>query len=424
MDGGVGIMAAIEADEREKTGIRTLRVNYNRVFGYYIEISKSFVDQVPAHYIRRQTLTNNERYITPELKELEEQVLTAKERRAALEYQIFTQLREYLAAQAPRVQIAAAAIAVVDSLCSLASVAVKNNYCKPEIAIDGTLFIRDGRHPVVEQMLKNPAMGSGQIESFVPNDTHLSANARQIALITGPNMAGKSTYIRQVALIVLMAQIGSWVPASRAQIGWVDRIFSRIGASDELAHGRSTFMVEMSETANILNNATERSLVVLDEIGRGTSTYDGLSIAWAVAETLHGAAPRGPRTLFASHYHELTQLEKTLPRLRNYAVRVKEWEDRVIFLRRVEEGSADRSYGIQVAKLAGLPPELIARAAEILSLLEKEGAELQSSLRQTLAKTGRPQKRRKPPRLADNQLSLPDVYGELTAGVVKRLCCA
>ncbi len=364
MDGGVGIMAAIEAEEREKTGIRTLRVNYNRVFGYYIEISKSFVDQVPAHYIRRQTLTNNERYITPELKELEEQVLTAKERRAALEYQIFTQLREYLAAQAPRVQIAAAAVAAVDSLCSLATVAVKNNYCRPEITLESGIFISDGRHPVVEKMLKDSL--------FVPNDTLMDGKDNLVSIITGPNMAGKSTYMRQVALIVLMAQMGSFVPAKSARIGLVDRIFTRIGASDDLASGQSTFMVEMAEMASILKYATNKSLLILDEIGRGTSTYDGMSIARAVLE--YAANPRqlGAKTLFATHYHELSVIEDQLPGIKNYNIAVKKRGDKMIFLRKIVPGATDDSFGIEVAKLAGLPNAVINRSREILQELEND----------------------------------------------------
>ena len=288
LDGGAGIMAAIETREREATGIRTLRVNYNRVFGYYIEVSKSFVDQVPEHYIRRQTLANNERYITPELKELEEQVLTAKERCTALEYQIFTQLREHLAAQNVRVQTAAAAVGIVDTLCSLATVAVKNNYCRPEITLDNTISIIDGRHPVVEKVLKDSL--------FVPNDTMLGSRDNLISIITGPNMAGKSTYMRQVALIVLMAQMGSFVPAKSATIGIVDRIFTRIGASDDLASGQSTFMVEMAEMASILKYATAKSLLILDEIGRGTSTYDGMAIARAVLEYAANPKQLGAKT--------------------------------------------------------------------------------------------------------------------------------
>ncbi len=364
MDGGASIMAAIEAEEREKTGIRTLRVNYNRVFGYYIEVSKSFVDQVPAHYIRRQTLTNNERYITPELKELEEQVLTAKERRAALEYQIFTQLREYLAAQAPRVQIAAAAVATVDSLCSLATVAVKNNYCRPEITLESGISISDGRHPVVEKMLKDSL--------FVPNDTLMDGKDNLVSIITGPNMAGKSTYMRQVALIVLMAQMGSFVPAKSARIGLVDRIFTRIGASDDLASGQSTFMVEMAEMASILKYATNKSLLILDEIGRGTSTYDGMSIARAVLE--YAANPRqlGAKTLFATHYHELSVIEDQLPGIKNYNIAVKKRGDKMIFLRKIVPGATDDSFGIEVAKLAGLPNAVINRSREILQELEND----------------------------------------------------
>ena len=364
MDGGANIMASIESSEREKTGIRTLRVNYNRVFGYYIEISKSFVDQVPEHYIRRQTLANNERYITPELKELEEQVLTAKERRAALEYQIFSQLREYLAEQSPRVQTTAAAVAAVDALCSLATVAVKNNYCRPEICLDSDILITEGRHPVVEKMLTDSL--------FVPNDTRLDTNAHLISIITGPNMAGKSTYMRQVALIVLMAQMGSFVPAKSARIGIVDRIFTRIGASDDLSSGQSTFMVEMSEMASILKYATSKSLLILDEIGRGTSTYDGMAIARAVLE--YAASPKhlGAKTLFATHYHELSIIEDQLPGIKNYNIAVKKRGDKMIFLRKIVPGATDDSFGVEVAKLAGLPNWVITRARQILEELEND----------------------------------------------------
>ncbi len=364
MDGGAGIMASIEATEREKTGIRTLRVSYNRVFGYYIEVSKSFVDQVPDHYIRRQTLANNERYITPELKELEEQVLTAKERCTALEYQIFTQLREFLAEQAARVQAAAAAVAAVDALCSLATVAVKNNYCRPEITLDNTISITEGRHPVVEKVLKDSL--------FVPNDTLLDGKENMVSIITGPNMAGKSTYMRQVALIVLMAQMGSFVPAKSACIGLVDRIFTRIGASDDLASGQSTFMVEMAEMASILKYATSKSLLILDEIGRGTSTYDGMAIARAVLE--YAANPRqlGAKTLFATHYHELSAIEEELPGIKNYNIAVKKRGDKMIFLRKIVPGATDDSFGVEVAKLAGLPGSVITRAREILQELESQ----------------------------------------------------
>ena len=365
MQGGSNTIIAIETSEKEKTGIRTLKVSYNRVFGYYIEVSKSFVDQVPAYYIRKQTLTNCERYITPELKELEEQVLTAKERLTALEYQIFTQLREHLAQQAARVQTAAAAVAAADTLCSLATVAVKQGYCRPEITLGSEISIRDGRHPVVEQMLKDSL--------FVPNDTELGAKDNQVSIITGPNMAGKSTYMRQVALIVLMAQMGSFVPARSARIGIVDRVFTRIGASDDLASGQSTFMVEMAEVASILKYATSKSLLILDEIGRGTSTYDGMAIARAVLE--YAASPRqlGAKTLFATHYHELASIEAELPNVKNYNIAVKKRGDRMIFLRKIVPGATDDSFGVEVAKLAGLPSSVVNRARQILKELESEG---------------------------------------------------
>ena len=362
MDGGAGTIAAIEAAEKEKTGIRTLKVSYNRVFGYYIEVSKSFVDQVPMHYVRKQTLTNCERYITPELKALEEQVLTAKDRLTALEYQIFQALREYLAQQAPRAQQTAAAVAAADTLCSLAAVAVQRSYCRPEITLGGEISITDGRHPVVEAMLKDSL--------FVPNDTRLGASDHQVSIITGPNMAGKSTYMRQVALIVLMAQIGSFVPARAATIGIVDRIFTRIGASDDLASGQSTFMVEMAEVANILKYATAKSLLILDEIGRGTSTYDGMAIARAVLEYAANPKKLGAKTLFATHYHELSTIEAELPNVKNYNIAVKKRGDQMIFLRKIVPGAADDSYGVEVAKLAGLPGTVISRAREILAELE------------------------------------------------------
>ena len=364
MEGGSGTILAIEAAERERTGIRTLKVSFNRVFGYYIEVSKSFMDQVPAHYVRKQTLANCERYITQELKELEDQVLTAKDRLTALEYQIFTQLREYLAQQAARVQLSAAAVAAVDSLCSLATVAVQRGYCRPEISLGNEISITDGRHPVVEVMLKDSL--------FVPNDTRLGAADDQVSIITGPNMAGKSTYMRQVALIVLMAQMGSFVPARSAKIGLVDRVFTRIGASDDLASGQSTFMVEMSEVASILKYATSRSLLILDEIGRGTSTYDGMAIARAVLE--YAANPRrlGAKTLFATHYHELSTIEQELPNVKNYNIAVKKRGDQMIFLRKIVPGAADDSYGVEVAKLAGLPSPVITRAREILKELESD----------------------------------------------------
>ena len=369
MDGGKDIIASIEASEKEKTGIRTLKVSFNRVFGYYIEVSKSFMDQVPGHYIRKQTLANCERYITQELKELEEQVLTAKDRLTALEYQIFTQLREHLARQAARVQLTASAVASADVLCSLASVAVQRGYCRPEITLGREIHIENGRHPVVEAVLKDTL--------FVPNDTNLGSDDNQVAIITGPNMAGKSTYMRQVALIVLMAQMGSFVPARSAKIGLVDRVFTRIGASDDLASGQSTFMVEMAEVASILKYATSRSLLILDEIGRGTSTYDGMAIARAVLE--YAASPKrlGAKTLFATHYHELSTMEQRLPNVKNYNIAVKKRGDQMIFLRKIVPGATDDSYGIEVAKLAGIPNTVISRAREILEELEAEGGRVQ-----------------------------------------------
>ena len=364
MDGSKSIIASIEAEEKEKTGIRTLRVSYNRVFGYYIEVSKSFTGQVPDYYIRKQTLANCERYITPELKELEEQVLTAKERLTALEYQIFTELREHLARQAARVQTTAAAVAAADALCSLAAVAVQRGYCRPEVTLGSEMSISEGRHPVVEQMLKDSL--------FVPNDTQIGFRDNQVSIITGPNMAGKSTYMRQVALIVLMAQMGSFVPARSAAIGLVDRVFTRIGASDDLASGQSTFMVEMSEVASILKHATARSLLILDEIGRGTSTYDGMAIARAVLEYAANPKKLGAKTLFATHYHELSTIENQLPNVKNYNIAVKKRGDQMIFLRKIVPGATDDSYGVEVAKLAGLPNAVVSRAREILSELENQ----------------------------------------------------
>ena len=364
MNGGKDIILAIEAQEREKTGIRTLKVSYNRVFGYYIEVSKSFIDQVPQEYIRKQTLANCERYITQELKELENQVLTAKDQLTALEYQLFQQLREALSAQAARVQLTAAAVASVDALCSLATVAVQQGYCRPEISLGNEISITDGRHPVVEKMLSDSL--------FVPNDTELGRTDHLVSIITGPNMAGKSTYMRQVALIVLMAQIGSFVPARSARIGIVDRVFTRIGASDDLASGQSTFMVEMSEVASILKYATSKSLLILDEIGRGTSTYDGMAIARAVLEYAANPKKLGAKTLFATHYHELSTMEDRLPNVKNYNIAVKKRGDKMIFLRKIVPGSTDDSYGVEVAKLAGLPAAVVTRAREILSELESE----------------------------------------------------
>ena len=364
MNGGKGVLAEIEAKEKEKTGIRTLKIGYNKVFGYYIEVSNSFKDQVPDTYIRKQTLVNGERYITQELKDLEHEILTASDRVVALEYELFTQLRQEISAQSARIQRTAAAVAELDALVSFAAVAVRNHYCRPTVDESGVIEIHDGRHPVVEQMLKDSL--------FVPNDTFMGEKEDRVAIITGPNMAGKSTYMRQVALIVLMAQMGAFVPASSARIGVVDRIFTRIGASDDLSAGQSTFMVEMTEVADILRHATKQSLLILDEIGRGTSTFDGMSIARAVLEYCADKKLLGAKTLFATHYHELTELENTLPGTVNYNIAVKTRGEDIIFLRKILPGGADRSYGIEVAKLAGLPDKVVQRAKTVLKELEAE----------------------------------------------------
>ena len=364
MNGGKGVLAEIEAKEKERTGIRTLKIGYNKVFGYYIEVSNSFKDQVPDTYIRKQTLVNGERYITQELKDLEHEILTASDRVVALEYELFTALRQEISAQSARIQRTAAAVAEVDALVSFAAVAVRNHYCRPTVDESGAIEIHDGRHPVVEQMLKDSL--------FVPNDTFMGEKEDRVAIITGPNMAGKSTYMRQVALIVLMAQMGSFVPAASARIGVVDRIFTRIGASDDLSAGQSTFMVEMTEVADILRHATKHSLLILDEIGRGTSTFDGMSIARAVLEYCADKKLLGAKTLFATHYHELTELENTLPGTVNYNIAVKTRGEDIIFLRKILPGGADRSYGIEVAKLAGLPDAVVSRARKILRQLEEE----------------------------------------------------
>ena len=361
MTDGKGIIARIEAEEKEKTGIKTLKVGYNRVFGYYIEISRSYSDMVPEHYIRKQTLANAERYITGELKELETRVLTAKERSVALEYQLFSDLRMQVAAQLHRIQATAQAVAQLDVLCSFAEAAVKQNYTRPAIDLSGELHIENGRHPVVEALLSAP---------FVPNDVNLDNRDNRVALITGPNMAGKSTYMRQTALIVLMAQCGSFVPASRASIGIVDSIFTRVGASDDLSSGQSTFMVEMSEVATILKNAGKNSLVIFDEIGRGTSTFDGMSIARAVLEYVADPKKIGAKTLFATHYHELTVMEDEIDGIKNYNIAAKKRGDSITFLRRIVRGAADDSYGIEVSKLAGVPDAVVFRAKEILHGLE------------------------------------------------------
>ena len=398
MEGGSGTIAAIEAQEREKTGIRTLKVGFNRVFGYYIEVSKSFADQVPASYIRKQTLANCERYITQELKELENQVLTAKDRLTALEYEIFTNLRTQLSQGAGRVQRTAAAVAAADCLCSLAAVAVQRGYCRPEITLGSEISITDGRHPVVEAMLKDSL--------FVPNDTELGSQDNQVSIITGPNMAGKSTYMRQVALIVLMAQMGSFVPAKSARIGLVDRVFTRIGASDDLASGQSTFMVEMAEVASILKYATSRSLLILDEIGRGTSTYDGMAIARAVLEFAANPKRLGAKTLFATHYHELSTLEDKLPNVKNYNIAVKKRGEQMIFLRKIVPGATDDSYGIEVANLAGLPSAVVSRAREILAELEAGAAPAPVSRAQAQE---------------DNQVSMMDLTGQQVAAALRAI---
>ena len=364
MNGGKGVLAEIEAKEKEKTGIRTLKIGYNKVFGYYIEVSNSFKDQVPDTYIRKQTLVNGERYITQELKDLEHEILTASDRVVALEYELFTALRQEISAQSARIQKTAAAVAELDALVSFAAVAVRNHYCRPTVDESGVIEIHDGRHPVVEQMLKDSL--------FVPNDTFMGEKEDRVAIITGPNMAGKSTYMRQVALIVLMAQMGAFVPAASARIGVVDRIFTRIGASDDLSAGQSTFMVEMTEVADILRHATKHSLLILDEIGRGTSTFDGMSIARAVLEYCADKKLLGAKTLFATHYHELTELENTLPGTVNYNIAVKTRGEDIIFLRKILPGGADRSYGIEVAKLAGLPDKVVQRAKTVLKELEEE----------------------------------------------------
>jgi DNA mismatch repair protein MutS len=411
--GGKDWIAKLQADEIARTGISSLKVRFNSVFGYYIEVTKSNLDKVPAHYHRKQTIANGERFITPELKEMEGKILGAEERSVKLEYELFQREREEVLGQLSKIQQTASALAQLDVLASFAETARLHNYVRPQVADAGVIQIRDGRHPVLEQQLVE--------ERFVPNDTGLasstfsspspsqsggegrgevarsqtplpgplppSGGAReinllspQIALITGPNMAGKSTYIRQVALLTLLAHTGSFVPAAEARIDLVDRIFTRIGASDDLARGQSTFMVEMNETANILNNATPRSLIVLDEIGRGTSTFDGLSLAWSIVEHLHNQV--GAKTLFATHYHELTELSARLPRLKNFNVAVREWHDQIVFLRKIVEGGTDKSYGIQVARLAGVPKEVLERAKQILGNLEESELTPEGNVRQ------------------------------------------
>lgn len=354
-------LAELEARERDKTGIKNLKIKYNKVFGYYLEVTNSYKELVPDYFTRKQTLANAERYITPELKELEDMILGAEDKLVSLEYDLFCEVRSKIAAEVVRIQKTAKAVAKLDVSVSLAVVADQNNYCRPQICKNGVLDIKGGRHPVVEKMITN--------DMFIDNDTFLDNGNNRIAIITGPNMAGKSTYMRQTALIVLMAQIGCYVPAASAKIGIVDRIFTRVGASDDLASGQSTFMVEMNEVANILRNATSNSLLVLDEIGRGTSTFDGLSIAWAVVEHISNPKLLGAKTLFATHYHELTELEGKLNNVHNYCIAVKEKGDDIVFLRKIVKGGADKSYGIQVAKLAGVPASVIERAKEIVEEL-------------------------------------------------------
>lgn len=357
-------LAELEAKERESTGIKNLRIKFNRVFGYYLEVTNSYANLVPSHWIRKQTLANSERYTTQELKELEDKILNAEERLFSLEYELFCNIRNTIADEVKRIQMTAKAIANMDTFASFAYVAQSNNFVRPQINTDGIIDIKNGRHPVVEQMISN--------DMFVANDTYLDNATKRISIITGPNMAGKSTYMRQTALIVLMAQVGSFVPAERANIGIVDRIFTRVGASDDLASGQSTFMVEMTEVANILHNATKNSLLILDEIGRGTSTFDGLSIAWAVVEHISNPKLLGAKTLFATHYHELTELEGTLESVNNYCIAVKEQGEDIVFLRKIVPGGADKSYGIQVAKLAGIPENVLSRAREIVEELSNK----------------------------------------------------
>ena len=364
MRSGTGILGEIEAREKERTGIKNLRVRYNKVFGYYIEVTNSFLDKVPEDYIRKQTLTNAERFITEELKEIEKRVLTAKDRIVEVEYEIFDKIRKTAAAEVKRFQKTASALARLDVLCSFAAVSAENHYCRPLVNGEGAISVKSGRHPVVEQVIKTP---------FVSNDTLLNMTDDRCAIITGPNMAGKSTYMRQVALITLMAQIGCFVPAQTAQIGVVDAIFTRVGASDDLASGQSTFMVEMSEVADILKNATKNSLLILDEIGRGTSTFDGMSIARAVLEFVADKRKLGAKALFATHYHELTALEEQIKGVKNYNIAVKKRGDDITFLRRIVRGAADDSYGIEVAKLSGIPNAVIERAKQVLKQTENEG---------------------------------------------------
>ncbi|UKI33368.1 MAG: DNA mismatch repair protein MutS [Lentisphaeria bacterium] len=383
---GKSWLSQIQQREQERTGIKSLKVKFNSVFGYYIEVSKANLAAVPEDYIRKQTLVNAERFITPELKELESKILGSEEKARALEYQLFQELREYVLGFTAKIQNAADVLAEVDALSSLAECARLHHYCRPRIFEDDRLIIRGGRHPVLDALLG--------AENFVPNDCLLDGDRNRMMIITGPNMAGKSTYIRQTALLVIMAQMGSFIPAESAEIGLVDRIFTRVGAADDLARGQSTFMVEMVETANILNHVTPKSLVILDEIGRGTSTFDGLSIAWAVAEFLHDDPQCRCRTQFATHYHELTELAQTRRGVNNYNVAVKEYGDQIIFLRQIVPGASDRSYGIHVAKLAGIPAPVIERANVILELLEKAADAPRDAIAQLPRNTVRSRRRK------------------------------
>ena len=394
IDHGADMVAALEGREKERTGIKSLKVRYNKVFGYYIEVSKSYYSMVPEDYIRKQTLANCERFFTQELKDLEHEILSAQSRVTALEYQLFCQLREAASQRVRQVQDVARSVGCLDVLCSFAAAAVQGGYVRPEVDESGVIDIRDGRHPVVERMLKDTL--------FVPNDTHMDGGADRLAIITGPNMAGKSTYMRQVALIVLMAQMGSFVPAKSARIGVVDRVFTRIGASDDLSAGQSTFMVEMTEVAQMLKNATPRSLLILDEIGRGTSTYDGMAIARAVLEHCADKRRLGAKTLFATHYHELTEVEHAIEGVRNYQIAAKKRGDGIVFLRKIVPGGADQSYGVEVAKLAGVPNKVVDRAREILAELEAQGHASPSPV----------------PREEDAQVSLGDMAG---AAVLEKL---
>jgi DNA mismatch repair protein MutS len=411
-------LAELLEEEKEHSGIKNLKIKFNKVFGYYLEVTNSFRDMVPPEWTRKQTLANAERYTTPKLKELEDTILGAEDKLYSLEYDLFCEVRDKIYQEIGRIQASAKIIAGVDMLASLAVVAEQNNYVRPDMEKKGAIHIKNGRHPVVEKMIRN--------DMFVANDTYLDNDKHRISIITGPNMAGKSTYMRQTALIVLMAQIGSFVPAESASIGIVDRIFTRVGASDDLASGQSTFMVEMTEVANILRNATKDSLIILDEIGRGTSTFDGLGIAWSVVEHIADKKLLGAKTLFATHYHELTELEGKLDSVDNYCIAVKEQGEDIVFLRKIVKGGADKSYGIQVAKLAGVPENVLKRAAEIVDKLsnndiakrtkeitvETQTPEYDYNIKQQTAKAKKTHKKEKTSDLEMGQISLFDTCNE------------